>query len=175
MELTKIMKDITIRRLVSVGVIVLVMWGLVTGLRADAASSPDSGASAAPNRVLHFPQDQYVGRLSVEDPYLGSSYLELGRDLSLPLGLDPKRVCLGGNSDFVGLARGDVVVPAGRNIHLTIILQPRREDFARLSHLSRMFLRNRFSSDPDDLSDPLGNLQSSHRCQPCIHRQTQEP
>ncbi len=106
------MKDMPIRERVSVGAIVLVTWGLVTGLRADAASSPDSGPVAAPTKVLHFPQDQYMGRLCVEDPYLGSSYLELGRDLSLPLGLDPKCVRLGGDSDFVGLARGDVAVPA---------------------------------------------------------------
>jgi len=93
-----------------------------------------------------------MGRLSVEDPNLGSSYLELGRDLSLPLGLDPKCVRLGGDSDFVGLARGDVAVPAERNIHLITLLQPRQEDFARLPYGSRMSLRNRFNSDPDDLS-----------------------
>jgi len=145
-----------IRKQVSVGAIVLVTWGLVTGLRADAASSPDSGADTAPTRVLHFPQDQCMGRLSVEDPNLGSSYLELGRDLSLPLGLDPKRVRMGGDSDFVGLARGDVAVPAGRNIYLTTLLQPRQEDFARLPYGSRMSLRNRFSSDPDDLSGLSG-------------------
>jgi Leucine-rich repeat (LRR) protein len=146
------MKDMPIRKRVSVGAIVLVTWGLIAGLRADAASSPDSGPDTAPTRVLHFPQDQCMGRLSVEDPNLGSSYLEGGRDLSLPLGLDPKCVRLGGDSDFVGLARGDVAVPAGRNIHLITILQPRQEDFARLSHGSRMSLRNRLSSDPDDLS-----------------------
>jgi Leucine-rich repeat (LRR) protein len=130
----------------------LVIFGLVAGLRADAASSPDGGSAAASTRILHFPQDQCMGRLSVEDPQLGSSYLELGRDLSLPLGLAPKMVCLGGNSDFVGLAQGDVVVPAGRNIQLITLLQPRQEDFARLSPLKRKFLRNRLSSDPEDLS-----------------------
>ena len=136
------MKDRIIRKRVSAGVIVLLTWGLVAGLRAN----------AAPTKVLHFPQDQFMGRLSVEDPNLGSSYLESGRDLSLPLGLDPKRVCLGGNWDFQGMARGDVAVPAERNIQLITILQPRQEDFARLSHGSRMFLRNRLSSDPYDLS-----------------------
>ena len=146
------MKDRTIRKRVSTVAIVLAVWGLVTGLRADAASSPDSGAAAAPTRVLHFPQDKCMGRLSVEDPNLGSSYLELGRDLSLPLGLDPECVRLGGNSDFVGLAMGDVAVPAERNIQLITLLQPRQEDFARLPYGSRMSLRNRFSSDPDDLS-----------------------
>ena len=146
------MKDRTIRKRVSAGAIVLVTWGLVAGLRADAASSPDSGAAAAPTRILHFPQDKCMGRLTVEDPNLGSSYLELGRDLSLPLGLDPERVCLGDNSDFAGLAMGDVAVPAERNIQLITLLQPRKEDFARLPYGSRMYLRNRFSSDPDDLS-----------------------
>jgi hypothetical protein len=152
----QIMKDRIIRKRVSAGVILLLTWGLFTGLRANAASSPDSGTAAAPTRVLHFPLDKCLGRLSVEDPNLGSSYLELGRDLSLPLGLDPKRVCLGGNSDFVGLARGDVAVPAGRNIYLTTILRPLQEDFAQLSPLKRKFLRNRLSSDPEDLSGLSG-------------------
>ena len=146
------MKNRIIHKRVSAGAIVLLTWGLATGLRADAAPSPDSGAAAAPTKILHFPQDQCMGRLSVEDPNLGSSYLELGRDLSFPLGLNPKGVVLGGNSDFVGLAMGDVAVPTGRKIQLITVLRPRQEDFARMSHGSRMFLRNRFSSDPYDLS-----------------------
>jgi len=146
------MKDRMLCRRVCAGAIVITACGLIAGLWADETPSLDGGPAKATTRILHFPQDKCMGRLSVEDPQLGSSYLELGRDLSLPLGLDPKRVCLGGNSDFVGLAMGDVAVPAGRNIHLITLLRPRREDFARLPHGSRMFLRNRFSSDPDDLS-----------------------
>jgi len=110
----------------------------------------------ATTKVLHFSQDQCMGRLFVKDPSIGSSYLELGRDLSLPLGLDPERLALGGDLDFVGLARGDVVVSAGRNIHLITVLRTKREDFAQLAQGSRMFLRNRFSSDPDDLSGLSG-------------------
>jgi len=146
------MKDTMLCKRVRARTIVIVICGLVAGLWADAALSRGGDPAAAATKVLHFPQDQCMGRLSIEDPCLGSSYLELGRDLSLPLGLDPKCVRLGGDSDFVGLARGDVAVPAGRNVQLITLLRPRREDFARLSYGSRMFLRNRFSSDPDDLS-----------------------
>ena len=58
-----------------------------------------------PKRVLHFPRDRYVGNLYAEDPCLGSTYAELGRDLSLPYGLDPRHVDLGGDWDFLGFAR----------------------------------------------------------------------
>lgn len=107
-------------------------------------------------KVLHFPKDQYIGRLCIEDPCLGSAYLEGGRDLSLPLGLNPKLVDIRGDWDFADLAQGDVIVPAGQKIRLTTILQPRREDLARLSMGSRMSLRNRFRSDPYDLSGLSG-------------------
>jgi len=140
------MKDRTIRKRVSAGVIVLVTWGLVAGLRAD----------AAPPKVLHFPQDQCMGRLSVEDPNLGSSYLESGRDMSLPLGLDPKRVCLSSGWDFTGLARGNAVVPAGRNVQLIVMLRLRQKDSAKIAALPpaqyKMFGTDRCYVDPDDLS-----------------------
>ncbi|MHC4585979.1 MAG: leucine-rich repeat domain-containing protein [Planctomycetota bacterium] len=150
------MKRRIIRKRVSAGVIVLVTWGLVTGLWADAASSPDSSAAEAPTKVLHFPQDQFMGRLSVEDPNLGSSYLESGRDLSLPLGLDPKRVCLSSGWDFTGLARGDAVVPAGQNVQLIVMLRLRQKDSAKIAALPaaqyKMFGADRCHVDPDDLS-----------------------
>ena len=57
------MKDRAIRRQVRAGVVMLVLFGFVVGLRAN----------EAPTRVLHFPQDQFMGRKSVEDPNLGSS------------------------------------------------------------------------------------------------------
>ena len=145
-----------IRKRVSAGAIVLVTWGLVTGLQVDAASSPDSGAAAASTRILHFPQDQFMGRLSVEDPNLGSSYLEGGRDLSLPLGLDPKCVRLDGDWDFAGLARGDVAVPAGRNIQLTVMLRLRQKDSVKIAALPpaqyKMCVADRCHVGPDDLS-----------------------
>ncbi len=140
------MKDRIIRKRVSAGAIMLVLFGLVTGLQAD----------AAPTKVLHFPQDQFMGRLSVEDPNLGSSYLESGRDLSLSVGLDPKRVCLSSGWDFMGLARGDAVVPAGRNVQLIVMLRLRQRDSAKIAALPpaqyKMCSADRCHVDPDDLS-----------------------
>jgi len=150
------MKNRMICRQVQVGTVVIVIWGLVAGLRADAASSPDSGAGAATTKVLHFPKNQCMGRLSVEDPNLGSSYLESGRDLSLPLGLDPKCVRLSSGWDFTGLARGNAVVPAGRNIQLIVMLRLRQKDSAKIAALPpaqyKMCVTDRCYVDPDDLS-----------------------
>ncbi|MHC4535004.1 MAG: leucine-rich repeat domain-containing protein [Planctomycetota bacterium] len=150
------MKNRILCKRVIAGAIVLVTWGLVAGLRADAGSSPDGGSAAAPTKILHFPQDQCMGRLSVEDPNLGSSYLESGRDLSLPLGLDPKRVCLSSGWDFTGLARSDAVVPSGRNIQLIVMLRLRKKDSAKIAALPaaqyKMFGADRCYVDPDDLS-----------------------
>ncbi|UCD51843.1 MAG: hypothetical protein JSW27_04250 [Phycisphaerales bacterium] len=117
------------------------------------SGSPASGqAGHATTKVLHFPTDQYVGRLSVMDPCLGSEYAETGRDLSYPFGFDPVRVCLAGDPDFVGRARDDVVVPADWKLHLVVILRPAETDMSRLSALSRHFLSDRITTDPMDLS-----------------------
>jgi Leucine-rich repeat (LRR) protein len=94
-----------------------------------------AGAEAESSRILHFPKDQCLGTVYVEDPCLGTECLELGRDLSLPYGLDPRRVALGGDCDRVGLARGDVAVPAGRNIRLSVWLEPAAEDAPRVAAL----------------------------------------
>jgi hypothetical protein len=150
------MTNRTMRDGVHIAVIALATSGLVVSLWADKTYSLNSDLDAIPTKTLHFPKDQCMGRLYVEDPCLGSEYLEGGRDLSLPLGLNPKLMDMRGDWDFVGLAQGDVVVPAGRNIRLITILQPRREDFARLPMGLRMYLRNRFSSDPNDLSGLSG-------------------
>ena len=109
-------------------------------------------AGTSMGRVLQFPTDLCMGSVSVEDPCLGSEYMELGRDLSLPLGLDPVRVCLGGNWDFVARAQGAVTVPAGRNVLLVAVLQPTKADQARLPELSRHFLQDRVTVSPEDLS-----------------------
>lgn len=107
-------------------------------------------------RVLHFPPDQYLGSLYVEDPCLGSEYMELGRDLSLPYGLDPRRVALGGDFDFAGLAQGDVAVPAGRNAKLIVMLRlpsDRRELASLPPPLGyKLFGTDRCREDPEDLS-----------------------
>lgn len=107
-------------------------------------------------KTLHFPPDQYTGRLSVEDPCLGSEFMELGRDFSLPLGLDPKRVALGGDWDFVARAQGDVSVPGDRNVKLVVVLEPLKADAYRLSDLSRRYLSDKVITDPEDLSGLSG-------------------
>ena len=105
----------------------------------------------AATKVLHFPPDQYVGSLSIEDPCLGTEYLETGRDLSFPFGFDPQRVCLAGDWDFVGPAQGDVTVTADRNVQLTVVLRPAPADMSRLSALSQHYLSDRVAVDPYDL------------------------
>jgi Leucine-rich repeat (LRR) protein len=104
---------------------------------------------------LHFLPDQYLGSLHVEDPCLGSEYMEHGRDLSLPYGLDPRRVVLGGDFDFAGLAQGDVAVPAGRNVKLIVMLRlpsDRRELASLPPGGYKMFGTDRCREDPEDLS-----------------------
>jgi len=136
-----------LRRRAGTRVIVPVVWALIAGAQAGTPSSI---------RVLHFPQDQYMGSLYSEDPCLGTVCMELGRDLSLPYGLSPRGLALAGDWDFVALAQGDAAVPAGRNIQLRIMLGHRKEDARRLAALPprqyEMFGRDRCREDPLDLS-----------------------
>lgn len=116
-----------------------------------AACIPVVGAHGG-TRVLHFPPDQYMGRLYVEDPCLGSEYAELGRDLSLPYGLDPKRVAMGGDWDFVSLAQGDTAVPVGRNIKLLTMLRLPADNGRPGTREYKIFRVDRRRVDPEDLS-----------------------
>jgi Leucine-rich repeat (LRR) protein len=82
--------------------------------------------------------------------------MEQGRDLSLPYGLDPKRLVLDYDWDFVGFAQGDAAVAADRNIVLNIMLRLRKEDAGRLAGLPALqyktFGTDRCREDPPDLS-----------------------
>lgn len=109
-------------------------------------------AAPGTKRVLHFPNDVYVGRLLVEDPCLGSECIEFGRDLSYEFGFDPKCVRLAGDWDFVGLARGDVIVPGEDRLRLEVLLRPLDEDRPRLSALMRHFLSSQVTMGPPDLT-----------------------
>ncbi len=112
-------------------------------------------SAAESTKILHFPPDQYMGQLSAEDPCLGSAYFEGGRDLSFPFGFDPKRVCLAGDWDVVGLAQGDVIVPADRRLQLIVMLRLRERDSAKIRALPpgqlKVFGEARCRLDPDDL------------------------
>ena len=59
-----------IRKRIEARAIMLVLFGLVAGVWANEVRSPDSGAAAAPTRVLHFPQDQSVGVVYLQDENL---------------------------------------------------------------------------------------------------------
>ena len=142
-------------RAIQRAVVGLVFGGVVClsimPLRADSASS-----HGPETKVLHFPAGQYMGHLSIEDPCLGSEYLETGRDLSFPFGFDPKRVCLAGDWDVVGPAQGDVVVPDDRNLQLSIMLRLRERDKSKIGTLPprqyKMVGEDRCRPDPDDLA-----------------------
>jgi len=113
---------------------------------------PVTSLAAETTKVLHFPADQDLGRLSVEDPSLGSQALETGRDLSFPFGFDPEHVCLSGDWDYVGQAKGDVAVPADRTVRLGVLLRPAPADRSRLSADMRQFLSKQVGTGPTDLS-----------------------
>ena len=142
------MRNSRLYRRAVTGIVTLAPMLLVAGVQV--------GTTPSSTKVLQFPADQYVGSLCVEDPCLGSTYLELGRDRSLPYGLDPRRVALGGDWDFAGLAQGDVAVPAGRNVRLTVMLGLKKEDARRVATWPplkyKMLHAERYREDPLDLS-----------------------
>ncbi len=111
-----------------------------------------NGVLAGSTRILSFPLDRCMGALYGEDPCLGSEYAELGRDLSLPYGLDSKRVALGGDWDFVSLAQGDTAVPAGRNIKLLMMLRLPADGGRPGTREYKIFRADRRRADPEDLS-----------------------
>lgn len=130
-------------------------WRLIlaTTLIAEMLAAP---SAAEATKVLHFPADQYMGSLTVEDPCLGTEYMESGRDLSYPFGFDPKRVCLAGDWDFVSPAQGDVIVPANRNLQLNVMMRLRERDLAKTrtwpALKSKILVQGRHRRDPDDLA-----------------------
>lgn len=96
---------------------------------------PGNGLYAANNagtKVLRFPSDRVVGKLS----------MELTRDPSSGPKLDPARLALESSWEFIGLARGDVVVPADRNISLSVDLESGTDKLAGLSQLGPSDLYN---------------------------------
>ena len=81
---------------------------LVGAVRADEITLLQPAVRGAGTKVLHFPRDQCVGDLYVE-PASAS-------------GWDPKLLSEDYNWEYAGLARGDVVVPGDRAVHLTVML-----------------------------------------------------
>ena len=105
---------ISISHQILFGLIIVMAWGLV----AEVAAAELSGAERALNsatKILHFPADRVIGRLSA--------------------GSDTGDVEPDDDWEFVGLARGDVAVPANRNIQLAIDLGTGPGDLSFLSRL----------------------------------------
>ncbi len=125
---------------------VLVLLGPVTGLGAEEASFLAPKLPLGRTRALSFPADSCLGHLSVE-PESGP-------------GWDPKCVNLSWSWEPLGLAQGDVVLPAERNLWLHIILALRPGDAKRLSAQNplkhQLLVGNRVRTDPDGLSGLAG-------------------
>ena len=136
------MKDMPIRKRVSVGAIVLVTWGLVTGLQADEITLLTPNLPPGATRVLSFPSGQCTGNLYLEPE-------------SSPI-WDPKCVRLSGEWEYLSAAQGDVRVPEDRNIKLWIrlALSPRESAKLRAQNpqAHQLTIADRTRKDPDDLS-----------------------
>ena len=145
----------------------LVIWGPVGGLWAGQAAPSVENVAPAATRVLHFPKDQHVGTLEVEDGVSGGQYWTNRFDPALPGGLDRELLALRTDWKFVGVAQDDVAVPADRNMQLLVYLRCREEDAAKLAALPpqqyKMFGTDRCREDPDDLSG-LSGLDPNGLC-----------
>jgi len=104
------MKDGAIRKRTCLGTIVIVTCGLVAGFWTCPALASDSGPAVTPSRVLHFPRDQSVGVVYVQD-----------EDLVIP---ETVRGFHSGHTyaelENFSCARSDVHIPAGRRVILCI-------------------------------------------------------
>lgn len=145
------MTDRSVDRRASAAAIVLGIWILGIDLSAAELRASETVATTSATRILHFPKDQHLGVLQIEDPGWGSEFVRHYVDPTLlPWGLDPRLVNLNMLWEFVAVAHGDVAVPAGRDVALRIILKPRP------SELTSPNLRDRCFPDPEDLTGLSG-------------------
>ena len=122
--------------------IMLVLFGLVAGLRADEINLLMPSQPPAATRVLSFPSGQCMGNLYLE-PESGP-------------GWDPKGVCLHGEWEYLNAAQGDVRVPEDRNIKLWVHLALSPWESAKMRaqnpQAHQLTIADRTRKDPDDLS-----------------------
>jgi Leucine-rich repeat (LRR) protein len=130
--------------------ILLTMRAPAPGLLARELGPAGTRPVAAGTRVLHFPQDQSLGVLSIEDRIRRSEYFQHNYDPSLPWAMDARLLDLDTAWETLGVAQGDVTVPADRDIALRILLK------ARPSELVHPNLRDRCFADPEDLAGLSG-------------------
>jgi len=135
------MKDMTIRKRINAGAIMLVLFGLVAGLRAEGITLLKPRKPAGATKVLSFPSGQCMGNLYLE-PESGP-------------GWDPKCVRLFGEWEHLRPAQGDVLIPEDRNIQLMIHLALSPLESAKLlaqNPQAHQWNADRIRKDPDDLS-----------------------
>jgi len=121
------------------------IWVLVVALPGAEIRPSGAGPVAAATRVLHFPKDQCLGTLGIEDRSPTSEFLMNRSDPSWP-SLDPELVNLRVSWVLLGVAHGDMTVPAGRDIalHVALKLTP--------SEAASQYGRDRHFPDPEDLT-----------------------
>jgi len=136
------MKNRIICKRVIAGAIMLVLFGLVAGLRAEEITLLMPKRPPGATKVLSFPSGQCMGNLYLE-PESGP-------------GWDPKRVCLSGEWEYLRPAQGDVRVPEDRNIKLFVRLAPSPRESAKLLALNpqahQLTIADRVRKEPDDLA-----------------------
>lgn len=142
----KTMRDRLADRQVRAAAVILGIWTLGVELSAAAVRPPGTAEITGTARVLHLPKDQCLGVLHVEDRSPRSEYAQHHSDPSLPWAMDAELLDLDTSWQSVGVARGDVTVPAGRDIALRVMLKPRPSEMAYPN------LRDRCFPDPEDLS-----------------------
>jgi len=131
---------------IDAGAVMLVIFGLVAGLRAKEITllTPNQPPGAA--RVLSFPSGQCMGNLYLE-PETGP-------------GWDPEHVGLLGEWEYLSAAQGDVRVPEDRNVKLWVRLALSPRESAKLLALNpqahQLTIADRTRKDPDDLSGLSG-------------------
>ena len=122
--------------------IMLVLFGLVAGLRTEEITLLKPKQPPGATRVLSFPSGQCMGNLYLE-PESGT-------------GWDPKRVCLSGEWEYLRPAQGDLRVPEDRNIKLFVRLAPSPRESAKLLALNpqahQLTIADRVRKEPDDLA-----------------------
>ncbi len=136
------MKVSTIYKGASVGIIVLIIWGLVTGLRADEITLLTTNQPKVATKILSFPSSQCTGNLYLE-PESGP-------------GWDPEHVTMSGQWEYLSTAHGDVLVPEDRNVQLGIQLALSPRELAKLRiqdpQAYQLLIADRVRKDPDDLT-----------------------
>ena len=131
-----------IHKRIEAGAVMLVLFGLFAGLRAEEITLLRPKQPPGATRVLSFPSGQCMGNLYLE-PESGP-------------GWDPRGVRLLGEWEYLNATQGDVLVPEDRNVQLTVYLALSPRESARLraqdplSH--QLLIADRVRKDPDDLS-----------------------